>query len=170
MNILQSLETYTSAQKWVGINFIILGSFLLVLAAIFALFVAKSPMAIGMKWGSLATGLLIIVGGISYLNFNEKVKRESTAIHQKDSTEFVQYEYDRMEKVDNGFIVYQITFAAFVLAALIIIVFVKAPVLKGVAFAVAILFLGQLIIEGFSHRSISEYTQELKNEVERINN
>ncbi len=168
MNLLQSLEAYASAQKWVGINFIILGSILLILSGIFAFFIAKSPMASGMKWGSLVTGILIIVGGLSYLNFNEKTKKESTAIYQKDIKEFVQHEHDRMEKVDKGFILYQITFAAFVLAALIVIVFVKAPVLKGIAFAVAILFIGQLIIEAFSHQSISEYTQELRNEVERI--
>ena len=170
MNILQSLEAYTSAQKWVGINFIVLGVILLILGGVFALFVAKSPMATGMKWGALAAGVLIIVGGFSYLNFNEKTKQESTAIYQKDRTEFVQHEHERMEKVDKGFILYQITFAAFVLAALIVIVFVKAPVLKGVAFAVAILFIGQLIVEGFSHQSITEYTQELRNEVKRINN
>ncbi len=170
MNLLQSLETYASAQKWVGVNFIILGSILLILAGVFAFFIAKSPMASGIKWGALACGILIIVGGFSYINFNEKTKQESTAIYEKNATDFVQYEHERMEKVDKGFIVYQITFAAFVLAALIVIVFVKSPVLKGVAFAVAILFLGQLIIEGFSHQSITEYTQELRQEVEKTNN
>ncbi|WP_421918396.1 hypothetical protein [Marinifilum sp.] len=167
MNILQSLEAYASAQKWVAINFMILGSILLILAGIFAFFVAKSPMASGMKWGSLAAGILIIAGGLSYLNFNEKTKQESTAIYQKDVAEFVQYEHERMEKVDKGFIWYQITFAAFVLAALIVIIFVKSPVLKGVAFSVAILFIGQLLIEGFSHKSIAEYTNVLRQEIKK---
>ncbi len=167
MNILQSLETYTSAQKWVGINFIILGSVLLILAGVFTFFVEKTPLASGMKWGALAAGILITVGGISYGNFNKKIQRDGEALFEKDKTEFIQYEYERMEKVDKGFLTYQMVFVAFVVAALIVILFVKAPVLKGVAFAVAILFIGQLIIEGFSHPSITKYTNELREEVKK---
>lgn len=167
MNILNSLEAYAHAQKWVGINFIILGSILLVLSGIFAFFVAKSPMAAGMKWGALAAGLFIIVGGISYLNFNKKTYNEGEALYQKNIAEFVQYEHERMEKVEKGFIIYQLVFAAFVLASLVMILFVKAPVLKGVACAVALLFIGQLIIEGFSHQSISKYTNELRQVVQK---
>ena len=166
MNILQSLEAYTSAQKWVGINFIILGSVLLILAGVFAFFVAKTPLAAGMKWGALTAGFFIIVGGISYGNFNKKILREGQALFEKDRTEFVQYEHERMEKVDKGFLTYQFVFASFVVAALIVILFVKAPILKGVAFAVAILFVGQLIIEGFSHPSITKYTNELRQEIQ----
>jgi len=167
MNILQSLETYTYAQKWVGINSIILGSILLVLAGILAFFVAKSPMASGMKWGAFTTGLLIIVGGIGYLSFNNKIQNEGEALFQKSRTEFVQYEHERMEKVDKGFLAYQLVFAAFVLASLIVILFIKVPVLKGVAFAVAIFFVGVMIIESFSHKSISNYTNELRQEIHK---
>ncbi len=168
MNILQSLEAYTTAQKWVGYNFIILGMILLVLAGVFAFFVTKSPMAAGLKWGSLVTGLLIIIGGMVYGNFNTKVQKEGEALYKKNVTEFVQYEHDRMDKVDKSFLTYQLVFAAFVLASLIVILFVKAPALKGVAFAVAIFFLGLLIIEGFSHPSISKYTNELRQEIQKI--
>ncbi len=164
MNILQSLETYTDAQKSVGTNFIILGILLLILAGIFAFFVSKSPMASGLQWGAISTGVFIIVGGISYHNFCEKTQRESAAIYKEDVAGFVQFEHERMEKVDKGFLIYQLTFAAFVVAALIIIVFIQAPVLKGVAFSVAILFLGIMLIEGFSHQSISEYTNILREE------
>jgi hypothetical protein len=167
MDILQSLETYTSAQKWVGINVIILGSILLISAGILTFFVAKSPMAAGMKWGALIAGLLIIVGGVSYLSFNNKIKNEGEALFQKSRTEFVQHELERMEKVDKGFLTFQLVFAAFVIASLIVILFIKASVLKGVAFAVAILFIGQLIIEGFSHSSIVKYTNELRQEVQK---
>ena len=167
MDILQSLETYTSAQKWVGINVLILGAILIILAVIFAFFVEKSPMASGMKWGALTAGLLIIVGGVGYLSFNNKIHNEGEALFQKNRTEFVQYEYERMEKVDKGFLTIELVFAAFIIASLIVILFIKAPVLKGVAFAVAILFIGQLIIEGFSHSSIVKYTNELRQEVQK---
>jgi hypothetical protein len=167
MNILQALEAYTSAQKWVGINSIILGSVLLILAGIFTFFVTKTPLASGMKWGALIAGLLIIVGGIGYLSFNNKIKNEGEALYQKSRTEFVQYEHTRMEKVDNGFLTYQLVFAAFVLTSLIVILFVKAPVLKGVAFAVAIFFIGVMIIEGFSHSSICNYTNQLRQEIQK---
>ena len=168
MNILQSLGTYASAQKWVAINFIILGSVLLILAGIFAIFIAKSPMASGMKWGSLATGILIIIGGFSYFNFNEKTKQESTAIYQKDAREFLKYEHERMEKVDKGFITYQLSFAIFVLVAIAIIVFSHSSLAKGIGMAVAILFLGLLVVEGFSHQSITKYAKELRVEVKNI--
>ena len=167
MNLLQSLEAYTNAQKGVGTNFIILGFILLIISAVFAFFVCKSQMATGLKWGALVAGIFIIVGGFTYRNFSEKTKNDTIAIFEKDTTEFVQFEHERMEKVDKGFITYQLVFAAFVVLALIVIVFVKAPVLKGVAFAVAILFIGQLLIEGFSHKSIREYTDILKKEVNK---
>ncbi len=167
MNILQSLEAYTSAQKWVGINFIILGSVLLILACVFAFFVAKSPMASGMKWGALAGGILIIAGGLSYYNFSHKTYNHSETIYQKDVTEFVKFEHERMEKVDQGFLSYQLTFAAFIIAALVIILLISAPVLKGVSFAIAILFVGIMLIEGFSHKSIRKYTNELRLEVQK---
>lgn len=166
MDILQSLETYSSAQKWVGINVLILGSFLLVLAGILAFFVAKSPVAAGMKWGAFVAGLIIIVSGIAYLNFNKKIQNKGEALFQKSRTEFVQYEHERMEKVDNGFLTIQLIFAAFIIASLMVILFINAPVLKGIAFAVAMLFIGQLIIEGFSHASIVKYTNELRQEVQ----
>lgn len=167
MNFLQSLEAYTTAQKWVGYNFMILGIALLILAAIFAFFVAKSPMGSGMKWGSLITGIFIITGGIGYGSFNNKVHEEAKALYQKDKTEFVQFEHERMEKVDKGFLTYQITFAVFVLASLIVILFVNSPVAKGVSFAIALLFIGVMIIEGFSHKSISTYAEELRQEVNK---
>ncbi|ANQ51770.1 hypothetical protein MY04_4434 [Flammeovirga sp. MY04] len=166
MNILQSLEAYTSAQKWVGINFIILGSILVILAGIFTFFVLKTPMSTGMKWGALVSGILILVGGMSYYSFCNKTQLSSQAIYKRDVTEFLQFEYERMEKVDKDFLLYQLTFTAFIVAALIIILFINMPLLKGVSYAVAILFLGILIIEGFSHTSITKYTSELKKEVQ----
>ncbi|WP_044211972.1 hypothetical protein [Flammeovirga sp. OC4] len=167
MNILQSLEAYTSAQKWVGINFIILGTLLLLLAGIITFFVTKTPLASGMKWGALVTGLLIIFGGFGYGNFNNKILKEGEIAIQKSSNEFIQSEYERMEKVDKGFLTYQLTFAAFAIAAIIVILFIHSPFLKGIAFSVAILFIGLLIIEGFSHPSIKAYAAELRNEVQK---
>ncbi|KXX66634.1 hypothetical protein [Flammeovirga sp. SJP92] len=167
MNILQSLEAYTSAQKWVGINFIILGAILLVLAGIISFFVTKTPLASGMKWGSLVTGILIIIGGISYGNFNNKIQIEGKALYEKDSTEFIQTEHERMEKVDQGFLTYQLVFATFAVGAFAVILFFNAPFIKGIAFAVAILFTGLLIIEGFSHPSIQAYTEDLRLESQK---
>ncbi len=167
MNILQSLEAYTNAQKGLGTNFIILGVFLLIISAVFAFFVSKSQMATGLKCGALVAGVFIILGGFTYRNFSEKTKNDAITIYEKDATEFVQFEHERMEKVDKGFLTYQIVFAVFVLAALIVIVFIKSPLAKGIAFAIAILFIGQLLIEGFSHKSIREYTDILRTEVNK---
>ncbi|NME71054.1 hypothetical protein [Flammeovirga aprica] len=162
MNILESLEAYTSAQKWVGINFIILGILLLVTAGIITFFVTKTPLATGMKWGALVAGILIIIGGYGYGNFNNKILSEGKISYEKNSSEFVRAEHERMEKVNNGFLGYQLVFAAFLLASLAVILFVNLPYLKGIAFAVTILFAGLIIIEGFSHPSIETYTKELR--------
>ncbi|NRB59064.1 MAG: hypothetical protein HRU50_03890 [Winogradskyella sp.] len=168
MNFIQSLETYTNAQKWVGTNFIILGSLLLILATTVAFFINKSPLADGLKWGALCTGLLIIIGGFSYRNFSDKIQYNAKEIYGDNPTKFIQTEYNRMSKVNKGFIVYQMSFAAFVVASLIVILFVKSPFAKGISFAVAVLFIGVLIIEGFSQKSITTYNDELNVEFLKI--
>ncbi len=167
MNILQSLDSYTSAQKWVGTNFIILGAILIVLGLVFTFFVAKSPMATGMKWGTFVAGISIIVGGFGYRSFCDKTHDAAVSLSNENMMEFVKSEHERMEKVDKGFILYQVSFAAFVVAALVVILFVKAPLAKGVAFAIALWFMGLLVIEGFSHSSISTYTNTLRAEVSK---
>lgn len=169
MDILKSIETYTIAQKWVGTNFMILGTVLLVLSAIFAFFITKSPLATGVKWGALIAGLFIFIGGFSYRNFSEKTQKQVIELHQKSPTECLNSEYKRMGKVEKGFSVYQITFASFVLLALIVILFVNTPIIKGIAFPVALLFLGIMLIESFSHQSITTYTHELSSEINKIN-
>ncbi len=162
MNMLQSLEAYTSAQKWVGTNFVVLGILLLVLAGVSAFLVPRTPMATGMKYGALVAGALIIIGGFSYRSFCDKTYNHGADIYQTSTTEFVKTEYSRMEKVDKGYLVYQIVFAAFIVAALLVVLFVNAPLMKGIAFAVAVLFIGIMIIEGFSHSSIRSYTEALQ--------
>lgn len=168
MDILKSIETYTIAQKWVGTNFMILGAVLLVLSAMFALFVTKSPLATGVKWGGLIAGLFIFVGGFSYRNFSEKTQKQVIELHQKNQTECLNSEHKRMEKVDKGFLTYQITFASFLLLCIGVILFVGNPFFKGIAFAFALQVLGMMLIESFSHQSISNYTNELRSEINKV--
>ena len=67
-----------------------------------------------------------------------------------------------MEKVEKGFPIYQMVFGALIAIPLILILFVNKPLLNGISFSIMILFLFQMIIEAYSHKSILEYAKYLK--------
>ncbi len=161
MNILESFEAYIASQRAVGTNFLILGGILIVLAVIAHFTLSSSVMTIWLKSGLIVCGLLIAAGGWSYGNFNEKVSKEGHSQFEKDPAEFAQTEAVRMDKVVKQFPYYQITFAAFIILSLIVVLFVPSPAAKGIAFAVIALMAGCLLVEQVSHSSIVEYAQSL---------
>lgn len=157
MNIIESLDTYTSAQKYVGNNFIALGIILFCIAAV-AWFVApRTSLLSGLLWGAVICGILIIVGGLSYRSFCTKTQVQMTQTFEQDKNEFVQIEKQRMAKVVKEFPIYQYSFGACMVIALGVILFLNRPFVSGVSFAVLLMFLGVLIFEAFSKFSIDQY-------------
>ncbi len=165
MEIIQGLEAYTSAQKAVGASFIFLGVFLLLLAGLVWFFAPAGQLTNGLKMGFLISGLLIGMGGFSYLNFSADVLHNGSQLYEKGKTEFVKSENERMQKVEKGYPVYQMVFAIFITLALAVIFFVNRPFWSGISFAVIILFTGIMIVEAYSHKSIYCYAEELKVEI-----
>ena len=140
---------------------------MLIIAGIVLFFVPTSQLVSGLRCGALFAGGLIIIAGFSYLNFCERIHDEAIDLFEKSKTEFVKTENKRMEKVKKMFPLYQMIYALFIIATLVVILFVNAPLWKGVSFAVTIFFLGIMIIEGFSYKSIKTYTKELKQELNK---
>lgn len=162
MEIIQALETYTLAQKTVATNFIYLGIGLIIFAMAVWVLAPSGQLSNGLKYGALVCGILIMIGGFSYSSFSQKILDNGIKAEKENHAQFVGEETIRMEKVEKGFPIYQMVFGAFIAIPLFLILFVNKPLLNGISFAVMILFLFQMIIEAYSHASIAEYANYLK--------
>lgn len=162
MKIIEAFEAYIAAQKALSNQFLILCGVLILIAIITHFAFPTTTMTIWLKRSLVVCGLFIALGGFSYGNFNNKVSDSGHAHYHQNSVEFAQAEQVRMEKVVKQFPYYQITFALFIVASLLVVLFVPSPQAKGVAFAVILLFVGCMIVEQVSHTSIVEYADSLK--------
>ena len=162
MNILQALEAYTLAQKTVATNFIYLGIGLIIFSIAVWVFAPGGQLSNGLKYGALVCGILIMIGGLSYRNFSQKILENGIKAQNNNHVQFVDEETIRMEKVEKDFPVYQMVFGAFIAIPLLLIFFINKPLLNGISFSIMILFLFQMIIEAYSYTSIAEYLKYLK--------
>lgn len=160
MEALQQLEIYITAQKNVAIQFIIIGVVLIVLAVLLYLF-GKETLSNGLKIGALICGCFILIGGIAYLNTENKLLKTQTELYQKSPTEFQQIETERMQKVTKDYLVYQIAFGSLIVLSLLVVWFVKNQYWHGIAFSVMLLFVAVMIVEAYSHSSIKAYFEFL---------
>ena len=156
MEALQQLEVYITAQKNVAFQFIGIGIGLLILAT-FLHFLGEGNLSSGLKIGAIVCGCFILFGGIAYLNTENRLLQSQTEIHQKNPTEFMQVEKERMAKVMQDYPVYQMVFGGFIIAAILLVWFVANPYWHGVGFAVITLFSLVMIVEAYSHQSIKSY-------------
>lgn len=162
MELLAHLETYINAQKSVGTQFILIGVLLLAMA-VWPHFSDVNPLTSGLKTGSLICGLLILIGGFGYRYTETTLLKKQTELFQRNQTEFMQVETERMAKVKKDYPVYQIVFGGFIILSLLLIWFVKNTYWHGIAFAILILMVGVMIVEAFSQRSINLYYESLIN-------
>ncbi len=160
--MLTYFETYITAQKAVGLHFILLGVGLLVVAII-AQIMGSTTLANGLKTGALVCGLMMIISGIGYRMTETKLLEKQTQLFQKEAANFQQVEIERMAKVIKDYPIYQMVSIALIIAALLLIYFTKNPYWQGIAYAVIIMFVGFMMIEAFSQYSIKAYFQALKN-------
>jgi glucan phosphoethanolaminetransferase (alkaline phosphatase superfamily) len=161
MEILKSLESYTLAQKMVGTSFMIIGVILLLVAISLHIFTNQTTLSNGLKIGSLICGILILVGGFGYKNFSSKTQLKQIEVYKKSKKNFFEQEQVRMEKVEKDYPIYQIFFGAFIVFAVVIVLLTKRPFWHGIAFSVMILFTSVMIIEAFSHKSITDYAKKI---------
>lgn len=164
MEILKSLETYTVAQKMVGINFIITGIGLLIISAMCQFILSNSELTNGLKIGTLVCGIFILIGGVGYKNFSAKTEAKQIEIYNQSKTEFIDQENIRMEKVVKDYPIYQVAFGTFIILSILLVWLTNKPFWHGIAFSIMILFTAVMVIEAFSHKSITDYKFELEKE------
>ncbi|MET2985209.1 hypothetical protein [Aureibaculum conchae] len=160
--MISAFETYISAQKTVGLHFILLGISLL-LTAIIAQIIGSSALANGIKTGTLICGFMMIASGIGYRITESKLLEKQTQLFQKEEVSFQKIETERMAKVIKEYPIYQMVSIAFIIATLLFIYFIKNPYWQGISYAIIIMFVGFMIIEAFSQHSINAYFENLKN-------
>lgn len=159
MSFIESLVVYSHAQRMVAYGFIACGGVLLTGAFLTFLFSSSGSLLWqGFKIGSFIFGLLILVGGIGYLQFNEKNHSEIELKYQTDTENVIKSENVRMQKVVADFKVFQYVFAVIVILALVVIVFAR-PFWIGFAFPAAFLHVAVLLIEAHSKASIDQHAE-----------
>ncbi len=167
MNMLDSLTIYVDAHKWIGISFIILG-IIFVLGMLLCMFMfPKSALTMGIKWACLGAALIMVLGGLFYCNFNKNVGEKGHALFQENTQTFLTTEHERMEKVYSNHWLYQGIFVILLALSIAVIFFIPSDLLKGAAFTLAFFMVAILVIEVYSYKSINQYTNALRTEVEQ---
>ena len=159
MTFLESLALYTASQKVVAYGFVTVGVLLLLSAlGVFMLSPTTSPFWQGFKVGALVFGLVILLGGIGYLNFSGKIHNQIEAEYKTGTDTALVAENKRMNKVVSDFKIYQLAFACIVLLSLAAVLFAK-PYWSGFAFPSTILFVLVLLIEAYSKHAIDRHAE-----------
>jgi len=162
MKTLSQFQIYIDAQKWVGVQFMLLGAGLVIISGL-ALFLGNSELANGLKVGAIISGLFISISGYAYRNTEIKLLNSQTRFFNKDHVASRLTETKRMEKVLKDYPIYQIVFGAFIVIALIIILSANYSFWCGIALSIILLSTGVIIVEAHSHHSIKHYYTYLSN-------
>ena len=142
----------------------LLGVLLLAAGGVTWLFFPFEAVAHGLKWGALAGGIFLMIGGYGYRSFSQTLHDRGEVLYNEDRIEFIRSECERMQKVSKGFPKYQFVFSALVVASVATLVFADRPVWQGISLVVLVMFLGVLAIEANSRASITAYTSQLNGE------
>jgi len=162
MNPYTSLQNYIISKKTISSYYIFLGIFLLLISAICRFYNYNDSLFQGLFFGSLTFGILIILIGITYRNFNTKIFLSVENDYLNDRAIFLNKETLRMEKVLDNFSSFQTIFTIIIILAIGVIISFKIPYISGVCIIISLLFSGILIIEAISKSSIDQYYQELQ--------
>ncbi len=161
MNPFNSLKNYVNNQKTIGFWYMVLGIFLLVIAAISNYYSSENAFYYGLFIGCLTTGFLMILRGFLYRNFNDKLFISVESDYKKDRAIYLRNETERMEKVLDHFSSFQIIFMGIIILAIGVIISFKIPFISGVCLAICIVICGMMLIETISKSYIDHYYEEL---------
>ncbi|HAD07943.1 MAG TPA: hypothetical protein DCF62_00540 [Porticoccaceae bacterium] len=162
MEIIESLDAYIASQKTVAIQFLILGVCFLVIAGVLWQLDSGAKLLQGLKAGCLVWSLLILAGGGAYYNFCNQLHAQQIQAYEADPTQFLAAEHQRVAKVVTDFPIYQMAFAACIVASLVVILFVSKAFFSGIAFATLLLFSVLMLIEAYSKTSIDAHFAQLE--------
>lgn len=163
MEIIKHFEIYIAAQKATGMQFVIFGVLLLIVAILLH-FNQLNPITQGLRNGFYVISIVLITSGVGFSLNQNKLLQTKTETYQTNKNEFKLQEIDRMQQVNNSVpkIIASLTIAIIVLL-LALMFFIHAPFWKGVTFSVSIYLLGLLILESISFLSIKNYLESLLN-------
>jgi hypothetical protein len=161
MNPFKSLQNYIATQKTIGFYLLLLGAFLLAIATFSYFYNPENLFFKGLLLGCVLTGLLIILGGFVYRNFNSKLFISAEGYYIKDRAIFLKNETNRMEKVLENFSSFQTVFTIIIILAIGVIISFKLPFVSGISLAISLLFLGIMVIGAISKAAIKLYYEEL---------
>ncbi len=162
MDLLKSLKQYIDSQKAVSLYFMIFGFLLLCLSA-GAFFFAKDDRLInGLFWGSLFSGVFVMLSGVLYGKKNVNIINDNEAIYSSNKALFLKNESTRMHRVLRHHSKYQTIFTVIIILVIGVILSFKNAFLAGICTAISIQISGIMIIGAISKPSISGYYQELR--------
>jgi len=163
MEIIKHFEIYIAAQKATGMQFVIFGVLLLIVAILLH-FNQLNPIIQGLRNGFYVISIVLITSGVGFSLNQNKLLQTKTETYQTNKNEFKLQEIDRMQQVNNSVpkIIASLTIALIVLL-LALMFFIHAPFWKGVTFSVCIYLLGLLTLESISFLSIKNYLKSILN-------
>lgn len=162
MNIYDAFLQYIEAEQ--NFLFAILSvTAVMALVAVITLFVKRTTFA---KWFSvslLVLSLTLVVGMIFDSSRPERIKTQSTEIFQQGERSFVEYEIERVGTDLTNFATYHLYFWALVALAVVLLIFVRSPKVKGLSLMVIVLFTTLILTEKIVFIPFHEYLEILKN-------
>lgn len=162
MDLLKSLNQYIDSQKAVSLYIIIFGFLLLCLSAGAFFFAKDNKLIDGLFWGSLFSGVLVMLSGILYGKKNGNIINENETIYLKNKPLFLKNESLRMHNVLRHHSTYQTIFTIIIILVIGVILSFKNAFIAGICVAVSIQFIGMMVITALSKPSISGYHQQLR--------
>lgn len=160
--MIEPFEVYINAQKTIA-NYMLAFGLIMLLLAVLIHFSASNTLFFGFKTGLLLFGLFSSIGGYAYKITEEKLLNDQRLLYQENPTEFHQKEKERMAKVVKNFPFIQMVFVTLILISLVINLLVDKALVNGILFSLVIFFVGNLIIESVSKKSIDTYFEKLSN-------
>lgn len=158
--MLEQLEIYINAQKTIGNYMVAFGLILFLLAVVFH-FGGSNSLFFGLKVGLLIRGLFSTVSGFGYKMVEDKLLKTQAALYHINPSEFHNLEKERMQKVVKNHLRIQIILVAICSIELIIGLVLKNELVSGLLYSLAILSIGNLIIDRVSKTSIDRYFEQL---------
>lgn len=161
--MIKHFETYIAAQKATGMHITFFGVALLI-AAILLHFSQLNPITQGLRNSFFIISILLLVSGVGFIMNQKKLLKTKTELYQTNEQEFKKQEVERMQGVNKSVprIILGLSIALIVIIV-VLMLFVKQPVWKGVVFGILIYFLGLLMSESISYLSVKDYLQSLLN-------
>jgi energy-coupling factor transporter transmembrane protein EcfT len=158
--MLDQLELYVQAQRTIA-HYMMGFGVILVLLAVLCHLTNANALFNGLKIGCLLFGVFSFVSGYAYQVTEEKLLDRQSKLYEQNPAEFLSLEKARMQKVVQGFARIQLVFGAIILLSLLVIFTIEHAFVSGLAFALILLLLGNMVIERVSKSSIDAYYEKL---------